>query len=160
MGFSPHASWIRDFVTEGAVSLDQQILLILLGAAIALGAGVATTLVQHRLEARREKTRLWWERRVTAYAGVLQALHKMKRYVTVRRNACRRGGRLDEKTRESLQSRWNEGLAEVARATDMGIFYVNTDAVNALIGLQHNSMPRGRMSTSPNGNISTNFGWR
>ena len=96
---------------------------------------VITAAVTVRLSLRRFHAERWWERKVDAYSGVLDALYHMKRYADHLANE-EMGERFSDEYRNDLEKKHSEAFQELERATTIGGYILSDEVAATLAELQ------------------------
>jgi hypothetical protein len=121
--------------------MGEQVVLVLLGAGVALISSLVTLLVQHRLSLRREYSLKWWEKKANAYTDIVEQLSRIEdahvlilsRYhnavVSGDANYLFKGGltALDE-----IQESHKAAVAVLRRTVAAGNFMISDGAATAL----------------------------
>jgi len=98
-----------------------------------LGAvGTIAGLFSSYLSNRDFRTQHWWERRIDAYLGLIQALSDMADYYGELFDAHIEDRELPDKRKSDLSERWSVGQLQVQRARHLGAFMFSSKVDTAL----------------------------
>jgi hypothetical protein len=113
--------------------LTTEQLLTLSASALAFIASVIAAAVSvYNARFQRFARERWWERQVEAYRGIIDALSALVYYYEEHYDAEIEGRDLSDAHREEMSEHWQNGYAEVKRATAVGAFLISSDADVAL----------------------------
>lgn len=113
------------------ISLDLSELVgnVIVGIVIA----VASSWITVQLSLRKFRNEKWWERRVTAYERVIEALHQIRIYVALLYDAAAVGKDLSNPEFEELGVKAKKAQLELFRAIDMGSLFLSAEAHQRLL---------------------------
>lgn len=92
----------------------------------------ATSWATVQLALRRFYRERWWERRMDAYTKVIEALHNMKRDLTVNYRALTESHTLAKEFEERFAKRHSDAFDDIARLADVGVLLFSPQAVALL----------------------------
>jgi len=94
--------------------------------------GVVAGVFSSALANRDHRQRKWWELRVTAYQGVIEALSDLIYYYDKHYNAAIEYRDLSEDSEKMLSAYWEQSFPSVRKAADSGAFLFSDKANSAL----------------------------
>jgi hypothetical protein len=103
-------------------------------SAFAIAAFSAWITVQ--LSLRRFRTEKWWERKVEAYAHIVEALHHAKTTLEINYDAEIEGRRIPEKRDEQLNERNSKANDDIRKNIDTSAFLLCDEAHQRLVQFQ------------------------
>lgn len=81
-----------------------------------------------------------WERREKAYAEIINSLYNLIKYFRVHKEDYGQGTGLSENTEEELYTAYIGASSSLAKATDIGSFYISTEATAILNELKNRTL--------------------
>ena len=82
----------------------------------------ASAWVTVQLSLRRFRAEKWWERRVTAYERVIEALYNSKEFSEVHLHALDENLQIPKEQDNELRAQVEDAAREIAKAVDLGSF--------------------------------------
>jgi len=105
----------------------------LIAAILAFVAALIAAVVSvYNARFRRFARERWWERKVEAYSGIIEALSDLVYYYEEHYDAEIEGQTLSDEHRKEIAEHWQKGYAKVKRVTAIGAFLISPDAETAL----------------------------
>lgn len=105
---------------------------VLLQALTGLFIALITSWVTVRLSLRRFRAEKQWERKVTAYERLIEALHRSKKFSSEHLDAIYKGRDLPEDRDKELRALSNEARIEIQRAADIGTLTLSEAALKII----------------------------
>lgn len=111
---------------------------------ISVGSGTIAAFLGSLWAVKRFYKQKAWERRERAYEEIVNALYDVIQYCAAQKEDYGQGTGLPEDREHDLFDKYRSAASSLAKATDIGSFYISTDAHNALVTL------RARETLKPN----------
>jgi len=98
--------------------------------------GIVVAVVSARLTVKYALTRFysekWWERKVSAYTSIIEALHHVRDYADTNLEFEKRGMDVPEEGDKELTERLQQAMKELRKQWDIGNFIISDAAVEVL----------------------------
>ena len=107
--------------------MDWETAKFLIQAAISAGGAIGAAFLAANLAGKRFRHERWWEKKVAAYAELVDALHKMKRPYSEEVDAMLTGGEISGEKQQELWGEFNIARDNVLRIADTSSFLISTD---------------------------------
>ncbi len=113
--------------------MDIQNVVILAAAGLTFVASIITVAVSaYNARLARFARQRWWERKVQAYADIIEALADLVYYYEEHYDAELEHQEMSDAHKNQVTEHWKRGYAAVKKATAVGAFLISSDAEAAL----------------------------
>ncbi len=93
---------------------------------------VLTAVLTVRLALRRFYAEKWWERKMAAYAAVIESLHHVRNHADTNLTFSMRGRDVPEEGERQLTDKLQGAMAELRKQLDIGDFVLSQEAVMSM----------------------------
>jgi hypothetical protein len=91
-----------------------------------------TAVLTVRLALRRFYAEKWWERKMAAYAAVIESLHHVRNHADTNLTFSMRGRDVPEEGERQLAEKLQGAMAELRKQVDIGDFVLSQEAVTSM----------------------------
>jgi hypothetical protein len=113
--------------------MDTQSLVTLAAAGLTFVASIIAIMVSaYNARLGRFARQRWWERKVRAYADIIEALADLVYYYEEHYDAMLGHQRMSDEFKDRAQEHWKRGYTAIKKATAVGAFLISAEAETAL----------------------------